>query len=78
MRKSFLTFRDSYGVKNSDGTWSGIIGDLVNGEIDIAVAALTQVSGNAPIFENYELKRLNKVLTIKSQRLHNMDMPPFS
>ena len=46
MRRSFFTFSDSYGVKNSDGTWSGIIGDLVNGEIDIAVAALTQVSGN--------------------------------
>ena len=46
MRTSFFILSDSYGVKNSDGTWSGIIGDLVNGEIDIAVAALTQVSGN--------------------------------
>ena len=44
-------FRESYGVKNSDGTWSGIIGDLVNGEIDIAVAALTQVkSKHKPLY----------------------------
>ncbi len=32
-------FRD-----NSTGRWSGIIGDLVNGEIDIAVAGMTMTS----------------------------------
>ena len=46
-------FRESYGVENSDGTWSGIIGDLVNGEIDIAVAALTQVKSKYKPLYNY-------------------------
>jgi hypothetical protein len=32
---------EDYGSKQADGTWSGVIGDLVNGEIDIAVAGMT-------------------------------------
>ncbi len=34
-----LLYRD-----NGTGRWSGIIGDLVNGEIDIAVAGMTMTS----------------------------------
>ncbi len=33
------SFRD-----NATGAWSGVIGDLVNGEIDIAVAGMTMTS----------------------------------
>ncbi|XP_041364194.1 ionotropic receptor 25a-like [Gigantopelta aegis] len=31
---------NQYGAKKPDGTWSGIIGDLVSGSADVAVAAL--------------------------------------
>ena len=30
--------------RKEDGTWNGVIGDLVNGEIDIAVAGMTMTS----------------------------------
>ena len=29
---------EDYGKRQPDGSWSGVIGDLVKGEIDIAVA----------------------------------------
>lgn len=35
---------EDYGSKMPDGAWSGVIGDLVNGEIDIAVAGMTMTS----------------------------------
>ena len=35
---------EDYGHRTTDGSWSGIIGDLVNGEIDIAVAGMTMTS----------------------------------
>lgn len=35
---------EDYGYRQPDGTWSGVIGDLVNGEIDIAVAGMTMTS----------------------------------
>ena len=35
---------EDYGGKQPDGTWSGVIGDLVKGEIDIAVAGMTMTS----------------------------------
>ena len=35
---------DGYGKKTGDGTWTGLMGDLVNGEIDIAVAGMTMTS----------------------------------
>lgn len=36
---------NDYGQRDkSSGQWSGIIGDLVNGEIDIAVAGMTMTS----------------------------------
>ena len=41
---SFVFHRESYGSKNPDGSWSGVIGDLVKGEIDIAVAGMTMTS----------------------------------
>ena len=40
----FLKNSEGYGSKNPDGTWSGVIGDLVKGEIDIAVAGMTMTS----------------------------------
>lgn len=35
---------EDYGGKQPDGKWSGVIGDLVSGEIDIAVAGMTMTS----------------------------------
>ena len=35
---------EDYGGKQADGSWSGVIGDLVKGEIDIAVAGMTMTS----------------------------------
>ena len=42
----YLLYKKSkgYGSKNPDGTWSGVIGDLVKGEIDIVVAGMTMTS----------------------------------
>ena len=42
----YLLYKKSegYGSKNPDGTWSGVIGDLVKGEIDIAVAGMTMTN----------------------------------
>ena len=35
---------DDFGKRSKDGGWSGLIGDLVSGEVDIAVAAMTMTS----------------------------------
>ena len=35
---------EDYGQRQPDGSWSGVIGDLVKGEIDIAVAGMTMTS----------------------------------
>ena len=36
--------RNSYGKKLADGSWTGIVGDLISGEIDISVATLTMTT----------------------------------
>ena len=33
-----------FGKRDKDGGWSGLLGDLVSGEVDIAVAAMTMTS----------------------------------
>ena len=35
----------SYGKKREDGSWTGMIGDLANGDTDLIVADLTMTSG---------------------------------
>ncbi len=35
---------EDYGSKQANGEWSGVIGDLVSGQIDIAVAGMTMTS----------------------------------
>ena len=35
---------ETYGKKLKNGSWTGLMGDLVNGEIDIAVAGMTMTS----------------------------------
>ena len=35
---------NDFGKKEADGAWSGLVGDLVSGEVDIAVAAMTMTS----------------------------------
>ena len=36
--------RNQYGKKNPDGSWTGVVGDLISGEIDISVATLTMTT----------------------------------
>jgi ABC-type amino acid transport substrate-binding protein len=33
-----------YGYKLENGSWTGIVGDLISGEIDISVATLTMTT----------------------------------
>ena len=39
----FLNFRYEYGKKLPDGSWSGLVGDLTSGNIDLVVADMTMV-----------------------------------
>ena len=36
--------RNQYGKKNPDGSWTGVVGDLISGKIDISVATLTMTT----------------------------------
>ena len=36
--------RNAYGKKLTHGNWTGIVGDLISGEIDISVATLTMTT----------------------------------
>lgn len=40
-----------YGHKMENGTWSGIVGDLISGEIDISVAALTMTTEREEVID---------------------------
>ena len=37
------SFRYEYGKKLPDGSWSGLVGDLTSGNIDLVVADMTMV-----------------------------------
>jgi hypothetical protein len=37
----FLSRDNKYGVKQVDGSWDGLVGYLLRGEADVAVASLT-------------------------------------
>ena len=39
----FFNFRYEYGKKLPDGSWSGLVGDLTSGNIDLVVADMTMV-----------------------------------
>ena len=43
--------REDYGSRKPDGSWSGLIGDLVNRKIDIAVAGLTVTTEREEMIE---------------------------
>lgn len=36
-----LNSQNKYGVKQPDGSWDGLVGDLLRGDADVAVASLT-------------------------------------
>lgn len=42
---------NSYGKKDENGQWNGVVGDLVNGEIDIAVAGMTMTSEREEVID---------------------------
>ena len=42
---------NEYGKKRADGTWSGVVGDLISGEIDISVAALTMTTEREEVID---------------------------
>ena len=48
---NLLTFRYEYGKKLPDGTWSGLIGDLTSGNIDLVVADITMTSEREEIID---------------------------
>ena len=42
---------EAYGMQQPDGSWSGVIGDLVMGNIDIAVAGMTMTSAREEVVD---------------------------
>lgn len=42
---------NEYGHKLSNGTWTGIVGDLISGEIDISVATLTMTTEREEVID---------------------------
>ena len=38
------SLQNQYGYKKEDGSWTGLVGDLIAGEIDISVATLTMTT----------------------------------
>ena len=52
----FLMYFKIHFVRNKDGVWSGIMGDLVRGDIDISVGKILIVPGkflNSTLFNHY-------------------------
>lgn len=43
--------RNAYGAKQPNGTWTGIVGDLISGEIDISVATLTMTTEREEVID---------------------------
>lgn len=43
--------RNEYGKKNPDGSWTGVVGDLISGEIDISVATLTMTTEREEVID---------------------------
>ena len=43
--------RNAYGKKLSHGNWTGIVGDLISGEIDISVATLTMTTEREEVID---------------------------
>ncbi len=43
--------RNEYGKKNKDGSWTGVVGDLISGEIDISVATLTMTTEREEVID---------------------------
>jgi ABC-type amino acid transport substrate-binding protein len=47
-----LILSDDFGHKNRDtGSWNGVVGDLVSGEVDIVVAAMTMTSEREEVID---------------------------
>jgi ABC-type amino acid transport substrate-binding protein len=42
---------NQYGYKQANGTWTGIVGDLISGEIDISVATLTMTTEREEVID---------------------------
>ena len=42
---------NDFGKKDKNGDWSGLVGDLVSGEVDIAVAAMTMTSEREEVID---------------------------
>jgi len=46
-----LVLADDFGHKQANGTWTGVVGDLVTGEVDIVVAAMTMTSEREEVID---------------------------
>ncbi len=46
-----LATNNLYGHKQENGTWSGIVGDLISGDIDISVATLTMTTEREEVID---------------------------
>ena len=47
-----------YGHKMENGTWTGIVGDLISGEIDISVATLTMTTEREEVRNLIQMDRV--------------------
>ena len=43
--------QNQYGYKKEDGSWTGLVGDLISGEIDISVATLTMTTEREEVID---------------------------
>jgi len=46
-----LLLADDFGHKQANGSWTGVVGDLVTGEVDIVVAAMTMTSEREEVID---------------------------
>ena len=43
--------KNQYGYKMPNGSWTGLVGDLISGEIDISVATLTMTTEREEVID---------------------------
>ena len=48
---SFFCLQNLYGSKQGNGSWSGLVGDLISGNIDISVATLTMTTEREEVID---------------------------
>lgn len=51
----YITIDNSYGGKGDDGSWNGMVGEIVNGKADIAIGGLSVIKDRSKVVNFTEL-----------------------